>query len=197
VYFCAPLTEIVDLTTTQTRHVAKKPASIFSPRPPPPTETVAANEGNNISIEPPSSATLFAPETKAVAQAIVSLLRPMASDIKDMANAQIRGAIDDTSESAADCQRSGYSYGLSEEVIMTDFIDGSSNSNPPSSGFGEQRRTLSPARRSSSQGYDGWSTCGVIPVDLSGASNRENETRQRLLRSLEGISAHLHDEYNA
>jgi hypothetical protein len=150
-------------------------------------EQIAANEGDN--TEAPLGTTQFAPDTKAVAQAIVSLLHPMTSDIKDLADAQRHGSTDNTSHSATD---SDEAYNPSENVILTGFMG---DSTIPS-GCSEQRHSLLPARRSSSPQDLGWSTSEVIPVDDSEELSRE-KLQQRLLRSLEGISARLHDRYGA
>jgi hypothetical protein len=157
-------------------------------------EHVAPNEGDN--REASLGATQFTPETKAVVQAIVGLLHPMTGDIKDLAAAQSHGLTDNAGDFAAGSQSTGDIYDQREDVIMTGFMGDSTTAATPPSEFGEQRHTLSPARRSSSPRVLGWPTSDVIPVDVSEASSRE-KMQQRLLRSLEGISAQLHGKYGA
>jgi len=179
----------------QARHIAKKPASSFSHRPPPPIEHTIANEGDNVSREAAPQPTRFSPENKAVAQAIIALLRPIGENIKTLADSQSRDDDPESDLTEDSAVTSGYSHTPTSNNVSTGFA-GEVCMSPIPSGSSHGRRDVNSSTRRPSTRAFGWLPSDVIPVEDSEAVSSANETRRRMLDSLEKISARLHERYD-
>ena len=165
------LVDLSNWSEKQTRHIAKTPASILTPRPLPPAEY----EANFSMLEAPSGPAPFSPDTKAVAQAIVSLLRPMIGDIKDLADTRVDDVGEDLMAGANDHEPLyGGLDGSNLSIISSNLTEGQYMTSSS-----EENRSRS--ERSSE----------IIPVDISQACTND-EARQSLLKSLESLSTYLH-----
>lgn len=168
-------------STQPSRHIAKRPASTFSPRSPPPNEHVIPTEELESTPGTPSAAATavhFSPESKAVAQAIVSLLRPMIGDIKELAESQSHHADGHRTESSDSACHGIIATGLDEEDTMTR-ATGQVNQLSPLSNYSSQTNHLqSPLPL-------------VIPCDDSETRIPSSEAHRSLLNNLENLSAYL------
>lgn len=171
-------------STQPSRHIAKRPASTFSPRSPPPNEHVIPTEELESTPGTPSAAATavhFSPESKAVAQAIVSLLRPMIGDIKELAESQSHHADGHRTESSDSACHGIIATGLDEEDTTT-----------WATGLIHQQHILSSSSDHSSQTNHLQSPLPlVIPCDDSETRIPSSEAHRSLLNNLENLSAYL------